>query len=32
LRDNDETLLRVNSASLHDRFRANFARIISTLD
>lgn len=32
LRDNDETLLRVTSAKIHDQYRANFNRIVSTLD
>ena len=31
LRDNDETLLRVSAAPIHDQFRANFRRILSTL-
>ncbi|MBK8446622.1 MAG: hypothetical protein IPL41_08075 [Micropruina sp.] len=31
LRDNDETLLRVTSASIHDQYRANFQRILTTL-
>ncbi|MFT4295372.1 MAG: phospholipase D-like domain-containing protein [Micropruina sp.] len=32
LRDNDETVLRVTSAKIHDQFRTNFTRILSTLD
>lgn len=32
LRDNDETLLRVVSAKIHDQYRNNFKRIVSTLD
>lgn len=31
LRDNDETLLRVRHAKIHDRFRSNFKRILGTL-
>ena len=31
LRHNDETLLRVSSAKIHDQYRANFKRILSTL-
>lgn len=31
LRDNDETLLRVRSAKIHDQFRGNFKRMLSTL-
>jgi phosphatidylserine/phosphatidylglycerophosphate/cardiolipin synthase-like enzyme len=32
LRDNDETLLRVASTKIHDQYRTNFRRIVSTLD
>ena len=32
LRDNDETLLRVDSPTIHDQYRSNFKRIVSTLD
>lgn len=31
LRDNDETLLRVTGAKIHDQFRSNFTRILGTL-
>ncbi len=31
LRDNDETLLRITNARIHDQFRTNFSRIVSTL-